>query len=617
MNNKYIFGVDIGGTTVKIGLFDDKINLLEKWAISTNNDKDNQFILFQNIQDSLLERLNLNGISLDDVIGIGIGLPGPIVNRTHLISKCANINLDPCDITKKFKLPEHIKIVVENDANMATLGEYISGSGNLCSNLCLITLGTGIGAGIISNGKLVSGKNGAAGEIGHIKLSCAYLDELSSNDFMELEKLVSGISIEKLAHRFLELDKYKTSIFKDIQPCAKNIFENRDDILAKVLIEIMSKYLALGVSYLCSTTNPEKVIFGGGVAAAEGLIQNIKKYFDEYASYFVSKDVEFLRASLGNDAGIFGSAASVIFDNFDNDYIDFLSIVGKENIRTDISGKDITTFKTGGKIRYFITPETTKQLHTLIKYIENNTIKYFIVGKGSNILIPDEGYNGVILSLSKIKKPMSIDENNVLYSSSNENLKDIALFAYDNALTGFEFAHGIPGTLGGALYMNAGAYGSEMKDVILKVEVLDKSTGEILTLTNSELDFSYRNSKLKKDNAIVIGAYIALSKGDKESIKTKIDDLYARRTEKQPLDFPSAGSTFKRPPNAFAGELIMLSGLKGYSYGGAKVSEKHAGFIINYNNATTDDILTLISIVKNTVKIKHKIELEPEVILIK
>ena len=616
MSNKYLIGVDIGGTTIKMGLFSENVKLIKKWVIDTDKSVNAKNNIFRDIENSCNNILNELNINIDDVLGVGIGIPGPITNSCNLVAKCANLNLEPMNIAEQFNFPKHIKIIVENDANFATLGEYISGSGNLCSNLILITIGTGIGAGIISNGKLVSGVNGAAGEIGHIKLPCTYLDELSSNSFIELEKLVSGISLSSLAKKFIGLDKYKESILNKIEPSTKNIFENQDDELCKKLINIMATYIGLGLSYSCSTTNPKKVIIGGGVSAAKGLIEKIQNKFNEFASYFVSKDVQFLKASLGNDAGIYGAASSILFANFDDTYIDILSIVGTYNINTNIFGKDITTMKTGGKIKYYVTPENINQLSTLIDYLSTSGIKYFIIGNGSNIIIDDNGYDGVVISLSKLDKRLEVESDSI-YASSNITLREISIFAMENSLSGLEFSHGIPGTLGGGLYMNAGAYDGELKDVVEYVDILDVSNNKILRLQNSEINFEYRNSKLKKESLIVIGSKMKLNKSDKNIIKAKMDDLWEKRTSKQPLNYPSAGSIFKRPEGNFAGKLISDSNLKGYSVGGAKVSEKHAGFIINYDNATTSDITTLINIIQNNVKKNFDIELKTEVIFIK
>lgn len=617
MNDKFIFGIDIGGTTIKLGLFTDKLNLIENWVINTDDSDDASNKIFIDIQKSCIDKLKEHSISIKDVLGIGIGIPGPIENKSNLVAKCANLKLNPCNIVEKFNFPEHVKIIVENDANMATLGEYSCGAGNLASDLIFIVIGTGIGAGIISNGKLVTGTNGAAGEIGHMLVPCNHLYELSSDSFEEVEKLVSGINLEKLAERFLKLPEYKASILHSVQPSAKNIFSNQDDELSRKLIDIMSYYIGLVISYSCSTSNPEKVVIGGGVSAAKGLIEKIEAHFKNLASSFVAEKVSFHKANLLNNAGIYGAASYILFDkNNDDHFISLANILGFSNLYTDIYGKDITSFKVGGKIKYYATPDNITKLSDLIKYCLDHSVNYFVIGNGTNLLISDKGYDGVIISLNKLSQEIKLVDDCNVYASSSVTLKDLALFACENSLSNFEFAHGIPGSLGGALYMNAGAYESEMKNVVVSVDILDPTTREVITLPADELDFSYRNSRLKQNNDIVLGATIRLEKGNKTEIQEKINYLYSRRCDKQPLEYPSAGSVFKRPEGNFAGKLISDANLKDFSIGGAKVSPKHAGFIVNYNNATSDDIINLINYVQNDVYRKFGIMLEREVIII-
>ena len=236
-----------------------------------------------------------------------------------------------------------------------------------------------------------------------------------------------------------------------------------------------------------------------------------------------------------------------------------------------------------------------------------------ILGNGSNVLFMDQGYDGVIIQIYSNMNSIKI-EDDVIYAEAGALLSKVASFARDNELTGMEFAAGIPGTLGGAVVMNAGAYGGEMKDIIEYVDILE----EDLTVKRylcDEMEFGYRHS-IVEGSKVVLGAAIKLDKGDVESINKKMAELKEARVSKQPLEYPSAGSTFKRPEGYFAGKLIEDSGLKGYSVGGAMVSTKHSGFVINYDNATSSDVLTLISDVQNVVYDKYGVKLEPEVRII-
>jgi UDP-N-acetylmuramate dehydrogenase len=239
---------------------------------------------------------------------------------------------------------------------------------------------------------------------------------------------------------------------------------------------------------------------------------------------------------------------------------------------------------------------------------------FFLLGNGSNLLVSDKGIRGAVIHLSKGFNNIDIKDN-IITAKAGATLAGIARVAYDNSLTGFEFAAGIPGSLGGAIVMNAGAYDGEMKNVVRSVKLMDYN-GNIVTKTNEEMHFSYRHSLLKEESYIVLEVEIALEKGDQADIKAKMDDLSQRRRDKQPLEYPSAGSTFKRPEGYFAAKLIDDAGLRGYSVGGAQVSTKHCGFVINTGNATATDVYTLINDVQNRVKKSSGVEIEPEVILV-
>jgi len=236
---------------------------------------------------------------------------------------------------------------------------------------------------------------------------------------------------------------------------------------------------------------------------------------------------------------------------------------------------------------------------------------YYILGNGSNLLVSDKGYEGVVIQIFKNMNQITL-EGDTITAQAGAILSAVANKALDSELTGFEFAAGIPGTLGGACVMNAGAYGGEMKDVLVNVVVLTQD-GEFLTIPKEELELGYRTSVIAKKNYIVLEATIKLTKGDKNAIKERMDELKVQRTTKQPLEYPSAGSTFKRPVGHFAGKLIQDAGLRGFQVGGAQVSEKHCGFVINKDQATAADVAELMRQVSAIVKDQFGVELEAEV----
>lgn len=274
-----------------------------------------------------------------------------------------------------------------------------------------------------------------------------------------------------------------------------------------------------------------------------------------------------------------------------------------------------TSFKTGGNADLLIIPASIDSLQEIIKKCKELNIKPFVMGNGSNLLVTDNGYKGVIIKIGSNLSSMKLLDENTIECETGTMMKALCNFALDNSLTGLEFAFGIPGNLGGAVYMNAGAYGGEMKDVLYSCTHID-SDGNIGTLTKDQLNLGYRRSAYTDNGYTIISATLKLQKGDKIAIKEAMNDKLRRRKEKQPLEFPSAGSTFKRPEGYFAGALIEDCNLKGYSIGGAQVSEKHAGFVINRGGATSTDILNLIKYIQNTVFDKHGVKLETEVKII-
>lgn len=270
-----------------------------------------------------------------------------------------------------------------------------------------------------------------------------------------------------------------------------------------------------------------------------------------------------------------------------------------------------TTFRTGGPAAYFATPSCTEELSAIIKLCRQENMPYYILGNGSNLLISDKGYDGVMISMGEGFSQIQ-NEGSQIRAGAGALLSRIARQALALSLTGFEFAAGIPGTLGGAVVMNAGAYGGEMKQVLVSAQVLTKE-GEIRTVPAEELELGYRTSSIQKEEQIVLSALLKLELGDKSRIRARMEELAEKRKEKQPLEYPSAGSTFKRPEGWFAGKLIEDAGLKGFSVGGAQVSEKHCGFIINRENATSSDIIELCRQVRDKVKAKFGVELEMEI----
>lgn len=268
------------------------------------------------------------------------------------------------------------------------------------------------------------------------------------------------------------------------------------------------------------------------------------------------------------------------------------------------------TFRTGGMAKYFTEPLNTEDILEAIRFAKENRLKYMIVGNGSNLLFSDEGYDGLIIKTSKLKGIERDEETLKVYSG--ELTPSVGAFAARNSLTGFEPLSGIPGSIGGGIYMNCGAYGTEIGDLISKVCFL-YTDGEIKIFDRSELDFSYRSSSFQHMDGVILWAELKLSEGDRSQIDEHMKDYAQRRKDKQPLEYPSAGSTFKRPEGHFAAKLIDDCGLKGLSVGGAEVSEKHAGFIINKKDATTKDIIELIEKVRKIVFEKTGVTLECEV----
>ena len=283
-------------------------------------------------------------------------------------------------------------------------------------------------------------------------------------------------------------------------------------------------------------------------------------------------------------------------------------------VRRHVPLKTMTTFKIGGEAEAVLVPKDVAQLSLIARCCSEEGVVPFILGNGSNVLFSDTGYSGILIHLEEGFSSLSCDGERIVCGSA-VSLSRLCRFALEHGLTGMEFAYGVPGSVGGAAFMNAGAYGGEMKDVIVKCSHVAPD-GEIGELEGAALNFGYRNSAYKQNRSIVTSVELLLKPGDPDRIRTKMEDLIGRRRRKQPVEYPSAGSVFKRPPDHFAGTLIEQCGLKGKRIGGAQVSEKHAGFIINTGDATARDVLELIRLVQNTVLEKTGIRLEPEVMMV-
>ena len=289
---------------------------------------------------------------------------------------------------------------------------------------------------------------------------------------------------------------------------------------------------------------------------------------------------------------------------------DLAQWIPSQNIKVNESLKTYTMTKLGGNADVFVMPATEEQAASVVKYAHANNISLLMLGNGSNMVVRDGGVRGIVIHFALLDDIRI--EGDVVYAGSGALIKEVSRLVATQSLTGFEFACGIPGSIGGAMAMNAGAYGGEIKDVIVECKVLTVE-GELLVLTKEQLELSYRKSIIAKNGYYVLASKFQLAKGDQQEIDAKIADLTFQRESKQPLEYPSAGSVFKRPPGYFAGKLIQDSKLQGKGVGGAEVSEKHAGFIVNKNNATSMDYIETIKMVQRVVKANFDVELEMEV----
>ena len=289
-------------------------------------------------------------------------------------------------------------------------------------------------------------------------------------------------------------------------------------------------------------------------------------------------------------------------------------IVGENSILENENMASHTTFKCGGNASLYIAPNSIDELVKVLEVLREEDYPYMVIGNGSNLLVKDSGYDGAIVEVDKKIGEIDVRGEEIIVEAGAK-LSKVATIAMESDLAGFEFAHGIPGNMGGAVVMNAGAYGGEMKDVLKWVKVVDQN-GEIKTLENDELELGYRTSKVMKEKMIVLEACIKLELGIMGEIADVMALLMSKRKASQPLEYPSAGSTFKRPEGYYAGKLVQDAGMKGYRVGDAMVSEKHSGFVINCGNATATDVIQVIKDVQAKVKEDFGVDLEPEVRII-
>ncbi len=286
-------------------------------------------------------------------------------------------------------------------------------------------------------------------------------------------------------------------------------------------------------------------------------------------------------------------------------------LLPENQIKINEPMKEHTSFRIGGPADIMVLPTNIQQVTNIVKFCRENHIPFFVMGNGTNLLVKDEGIRGVVMKLAQNFNDVLIN-NNIMKCKAGVPLSMAAKIALENSLSGLEFAHGIPGTIGGAAVMNAGAYDGEMADVVRTVTVMD-IYGNISKMEKSQLEYGYRSCSLQKGDKILLEVEMELKPGNYDDIKRKMDDFIQRRKEKQPLHLPSAGSAFKRPPGNYAGALIEKAGLKGYRIGDAMVSDKHAGFIVNVGNATFEDVIKLIHYIQRQVKEKFNVELESEI----
>lgn len=295
-------------------------------------------------------------------------------------------------------------------------------------------------------------------------------------------------------------------------------------------------------------------------------------------------------------------------------YKELLEILPADIIKLNEPMKNHTSFQIGGPVDLMILPQSSEQTARAYVWCQRNQVPLFVFGLGSNLLVREKGFRGVAIKIGHDLSKVRTDGDSI-EAEAGISLADLTLLAAEHGLSGLEFAEGIPGSLGGAVVMNAGAYNGEMKEIVSEVTVVD-GKGDLQILFNRDLEFSYRRSRLQNNNYIVISVRLQLHPGDPYTIKRRMAELQQQRQQKQPLDMPSGGSTFRRPEGFFVGPMLEQLGLKGFGIGGAQVSEKHAGFIVNKGNATADDVLNLITYIQKRVQQKYHVDLQTEILII-
>lgn len=289
-----------------------------------------------------------------------------------------------------------------------------------------------------------------------------------------------------------------------------------------------------------------------------------------------------------------------------------IEVLGKECVFVQEPMAKHTTFRVGGPADYFFAPSTTEGVQAALDFCKKEDIQYYIIGNGSNLLVSDQGYRGAVIQIFRNLSEVQIENDNIIRAQAGASMAAVAKKALSCSLTGMECLSGIPGTIGGAVTMNAGAYGGEIKDILVEVTVIDDK-GQLRVIPAEELELGYRTSVIAKKDYVVLEAVLFLEKGDQDQILARMNELKEQRVSKQPLEYPSAGSTFKRPEGYFAGKLIQDAGLAGYTVGGAQVSTKHCGFVVNVGGATAEDVYRLICDVQDKIWEKDHVRLEPEV----
>lgn len=289
-----------------------------------------------------------------------------------------------------------------------------------------------------------------------------------------------------------------------------------------------------------------------------------------------------------------------------------IEVLGKECVFVQEPMAKHTTFRVGGPADYFFAPSTTEGVQAALDFCKKEDIPYYIIGNGSNLLVSDQGYRGAVIQIFRNLSEVQIENDNIIRAQAGASMAAVAKKALSCSLTGMECLSGIPGTIGGAVTMNAGAYGGEIKDILVEVTVIDDK-GQLRVIPAEELELGYRTSVIAKKDYVVLEAVLFLEKGDQDQILARMNELKEQRVSKQPLEYPSAGSTFKRPEGYFAGKLIQDAGLAGYTVGGAQVSTKHCGFVVNVGGATAEDVYRLICDVQDKIWEKDHVRLEPEV----